>query len=112
MKVKTVVISSYPMFIEGLKKILGPSFDIISFLNNVSELLATEIEIELAILDEPASKDFDLLRKSKPDITILKLSLDDNVGHLYKCMDGNSDERFIGTIQSLKDKLPVCEIQN
>ena len=112
MKVKTVVISSYPMFIEGLKKILGPSFAVVSCFSDMSQLLATEIEVELAILDEQASKDFDLLRQSKPDITILKLSLDDNVGRLYKCTDGNPNERLTGTIQSLKDKLPVYEIQS
>ena len=112
MEVKTVVVSSYPMFKEGLKKILGPSFDIISCFNDVSELLTAEIELELAILDEPASKDFDLLRQNKPDITILKLSLDDNVGRLSKCVDGSSNERLTGTIQSLKDKLPVYEIQS
>jgi len=51
-------------------------------------------------------------RNGIDSITILKLSLDDNVGRLSKCVDGSSNERLTGTIQSLKDKLPVYEIQS
>jgi len=57
MKVKTVVVSRYPMFKAGLKRVLGPGFCITSFFDNIANLLTSNIDADLIVLDDKALKD-------------------------------------------------------
>ena len=82
MKVKTVVVSRYPVFKAGLKRVLGPGFCITSFFDNIANLLTSNIDADLIVLDDKASKDLALLKK-RPNFAILKFSLEENAGFLY-----------------------------
>jgi len=73
MKVKTVVVSRYPMFKAGLKRVLGPGFCITSFFDNVANLLTSNIDADLIVLDDKASKDLALLKKG-PTLPFLNLA--------------------------------------
>jgi len=107
MKIKTVVVSNYPMFKAGLKKILGPDIAIVSCFNDVSELLAQNTKAELAVLDEETSKDLAMLRSKMPSLAVLKLSLDSNTGYFYESINNDLSITIRDKIQSLADKISV-----
>ncbi|MBI4744774.1 MAG: hypothetical protein HY776_08185 [Actinobacteria bacterium] len=86
---------------------LGPEFAIISYFDSVPELLTASIEADVAVLDEEVARDLDLLKRHKPDLAILKISLEDNTGCLYSNTDSTSSAQVLSAIQGLKDRFLV-----
>ena len=82
MRVKTVLVSKYPMFKEGLEKILRPDFVVEATFDDIKGLLSSKVRADFAILDEDASKNLDLLKIKKPSLTLLKVNLEKNEAYL------------------------------
>ena len=94
------------MFREGLKKILGLDFDIVSYFEDVPEFLASGAEVDLVIVDEEASKDLALLKSEKPGLNILKLGLENNVSSLIsENAETAQSGELLAAIKGIEEKL-------
>ncbi len=111
MKIRTLVVSRYSMFKEGLERVIDPSFEIVSHFKDIPELLAAEVDADLAILDEESSSDLGLLKTGRPSLAILKLSLEDNTGCLYANKNNGSNEGLLKAVRNLASGISVIDEQ-
>lgn len=108
MRVRTVVVSNYPMFKAGLRNALGPGFEVLSYFNRIKDMLAADIDCDLIIVDDAAAKESEALKLKELGIAVLRLSLDNNTGYL--CLYGVAKEEAFGKqIQELSQRIPIVE---
>ncbi len=110
MKVTSVIVGRYPMFKEGLLSLLKEDFDVVACFNGVNDLLNSDIDADLVIIDEHISSNLERLKHERQGASILSLSLDKNKGSFYTSEKGISSFDLVNAVRNLMGKLDVdCE---